>query len=185
VLCRLNPSNHLVKGKLPVADWGHPAFLAMFDLMMKVVENQIACGSDDPVDFIFDDHVKWRLIIPIWYEHWKRMANPKFAALMGATPLFRDDHQFLPLQAADLQSWYFRRLFAEKLRGNAFPDDVPKELFKGIDSIPTLISVWDPGRLRNLSSGESSREIDYGPRKTFTTIHDLLQEFAAIEGETP
>jgi methionine aminopeptidase len=36
-------------------------------------------------------------------------ADPAIAAVMGSTPVFRDDKKMLPLQAADLLAWHLRR----------------------------------------------------------------------------
>src|SRR5207249_4436298 len=44
-----------------------------------------------------------------FYDHYKRLQKPEIAALMGSTPIFRDDKLVLPLQAADMVAWHKRR----------------------------------------------------------------------------
>ena len=104
----------IVKDKVP-SDFDSPAFLAMFDVMTKAVENQLSIKAEnpsepvEPVDFIFDEHTKWQGVVPAAYLFWQRTSPPEYRTMMGAPPIFRDEKRFLPLQAADLRSWYFRR----------------------------------------------------------------------------
>ena len=52
----------------------------------------------------------------LWYAHMKDTAPPETRKRMGSTPIFRDDEQVLPLQAADLVAWRRRRLLESSRR---------------------------------------------------------------------
>lgn len=60
----------------------------------------------EPVDFVFDETGDKRGLIDGW-DRLKEL-NPENAHLMGATPVFRDDKEYLPLQAADMLAWWVR-----------------------------------------------------------------------------
>jgi hypothetical protein len=64
------------------------------------------------VDFIFDNNPRLAAKVPRWYQLTHKMLPPELRHLIAPSPKFEDDLQFLPLQAADAQSWYIRRLFA-------------------------------------------------------------------------
>jgi hypothetical protein len=49
-----------------------------------------------------------RLCLLAW-EYIKKYARPDVAALMGDTPIYRNDKTTLPLQAADLYAYWVRR----------------------------------------------------------------------------
>lgn len=175
----------IIKNRVPT-NFDSPAFLAIFDVMTKAVENQLSIKAEnpsepvEPVDFIFDEHKKWQTVVPAAYLLWRRISPPEYQAMMGDPPIFRDDKQFLPLQASDLQSWYFRKVIAEKLRGEPFPKGLPKETFAPLDKIPSLMSVWDRRRLQfladSVNSGrtESMRYDDAWPKRV-ANIHDMLE----------
>ena len=78
----------------------------------------------DSVDFIFDDESETivREIVD-WWLTLKRTGPRWIRKRMGNSPIFKDDEEFSPLQAADLMAWLTakrhatgeQREFAERL----------------------------------------------------------------------
>jgi hypothetical protein len=69
-------------------------------------------GHRERFEMIFDQHVifgpRARRWYPMIYEIAK-MREPEAAQILPVDPMFRDDNEFLPLQAADLYAWSIRR----------------------------------------------------------------------------
>ncbi|CAN7337274.1 DUF3800 domain-containing protein [Polaromonas sp. LjRoot131] len=65
-------------------------------------------GLKGPVDFVFDVQGNVGSNAAIWYEPMKQMAAPWVRAVLGGPPIFRDDEEVLPLQAADMLAWHRR-----------------------------------------------------------------------------
>jgi hypothetical protein len=165
----------IVKGKLPIKEWDDPYFLAMFDIIMKLFWNQVSTKSVGTLEFIFDDNPRLAAKVPAYYQLMRAMIAPKYRHLIAVAPKFEDDIEFLPLQAADAQSWYYRRLFAEKFRGEPFPETTPKTLFSELDRIPAMLSAWLPARLEAFAKQEHLPD-DNSPIPSFKDIHDLLDK---------
>lgn len=168
------------KGKVPKR-LDDPYFLAIFDLVVKIIDNQIAVRSMDVVDFIFDDNPRLAAKVPAYYQLTRQLLSPQFRALIGTSPRFESDLEFLPLQAGDAQSWYFRRLFAEKFKGIPFPKNVPKAMFGELDRVRSLLSYWFPQRLENWAQNVNRTTVsrpaeEWQPRR-FRDIHDLIANF--------
>lgn len=62
-----------------------------------------------PVDFVFDEQGGLGDDAALWYRWEKESQEPDIQALLGSTPIFRDDKQMMPLQAADMLAWHLRR----------------------------------------------------------------------------
>jgi hypothetical protein len=175
------PYGRIVKGKIE-KKWDDPYFVAIFDVVTALVENQLNVEHPEPIDFIFDDNPRLAVRVPYWYQVTRQMLLPNQRDLMGASARFEDDKQFLPLQAADAQSWYFRRLFAERFKGEPFAKNLSKSLFAELDSIPSMLSFWSCERLQYMV--EASERIKRGEKighrsgppkpKRFKDIHDVI-----------
>ncbi len=164
--------NRVVKGKVH-AEWDDPYFLAIFDVIMKFIDPGHLEGPDgDVVEFVFDDNPRLAARVPQWYQLTRSLLHDKDRERIGVSPKFENDIKFLPLQAGDAQSWYFRRLFAEKITGEPFPRGVPKDLFKTLDDIPSLVSLWNAERLGNLACGLAQPYVAQHQR--YRNIHDLI-----------
>jgi hypothetical protein len=70
----------------------------------------------EPIDFIFDDQSEKSKIFPIW-DAVKNTMRPGVRARIGSDPIFREDHKFMPLQAADLLAWWARKWHREGRKG--------------------------------------------------------------------
>lgn len=67
-------------------------------------------GAQAPIDLIFDQNDIYRSQIVREYDEWYSIeADPKIKAVMPYQPLFRDDKEFIVLQASDLMAGLVRR----------------------------------------------------------------------------
>ena len=135
----MNRYNEIVKGKAPKF-LDDPYFVALFDIVMKLFWSQVSVGSSDTLEFIFDNNPRLAAKVPKYYQFMRASIHPKYRHLIGASPKFEDDIEFLPLQAADTQSWYYRRIFEEKIKKQPFPAAAPKSMFRPLDRIPSMLS---------------------------------------------
>lgn len=76
-------------------------------------------GTNDKIDFIFDERSEKRSILASW-DHF--LSTNVFRDRFGATPRFENDDDFLPLQAADFFAWWVRQWSKDGDKyGNRFP----------------------------------------------------------------
>ena len=87
----------------------HPYILLFYALLIKVAQWQHDVHEHLPTDFVVDAQGPVDLEAVIFYPSFKAIQKPEIAALMGSTPVFRDDKFVLPLQAADMVAWHKRR----------------------------------------------------------------------------
>jgi hypothetical protein len=165
--------NSLVKPNAPMKEFRDPYFVALFDIVMKILLNQVAENSSDTVEFIFDDNPRLAARVPYYYQLTRQLLPPELSRLIAASPRFEDDKQFLPLQAGDLQSWYLRRLFAEKIAKEKFHRHLHKSLFAYLDHVPGLISVWTRAKCEHFAG----KQVDEPTRiPTVKDFHELLEQ---------
>lgn len=115
-----------VKGQIP-AEMDSPYFLcslACVEILVKVPYGKV----DVRTDFIFDEDQRlWRMAEDL-FEGFKSSGVP-YASAIGEVD-HRDEKEFLPLQAADMEAWMFRR----KLAFPSEPDPL-RECFKPLSDI--------------------------------------------------
>jgi hypothetical protein len=87
-----------------------PYFLAVYEMMVSVAENQEIMGISEPVDFIFDHQQGISQHIKNAWDGLKAIAPPLVRDRLGERPKFEDDKHSMPLQAADLFAWWARRI---------------------------------------------------------------------------
>lgn len=95
----------------------NPFFIA-FRALMDTFHNSVARQPDllpvgEVVDFYFDDTSDKKAIRESWDEYLKSKPED-VRATFGREPVFEDDEEFLPLQAADFRAWWVR-MWAEEL----------------------------------------------------------------------
>lgn len=107
--------------RLPVFDDGrtlandHPYTFLWYQLVSEMWLRKRDMEMDGPCDFIFDQRIGFE---DEAIRYWKRMkeimqiGDPELAKWMPNPPIFRDELEFKPLQAADLHAWTIRRLLA-------------------------------------------------------------------------
>jgi len=67
---------------------------------------------DQKIDFFFDERHEKKVVIGTWDEYFRSRPD-ELKQYYGATPSFRDDTEFLPLQAADFWAWWVRKWTVE------------------------------------------------------------------------
>lgn len=90
-----------------------PALVNPYLLGHKAIINLTAqlqrqAGLTDKVDFIFDKRSEEEKV-KRGFNYYLTTLTPEFEEVTGNAPLFRDDLDFLPLQAADLLAWWTRK----------------------------------------------------------------------------
>jgi hypothetical protein len=86
----------------------NPYFFAFRAMIQGLAALQDKIGISEPVDFIFDDQSEKVRILPIW-NLVKDSMRADVRERIGSTPIFKEDHRFMPLQAADLYAWWVRK----------------------------------------------------------------------------
>ena len=135
----------VVRPVLPY-DIRSPYFDAFYAVIIKLAQWHRELRLTIPVDFVFDEQGVIGAEAAMWYEHIKSIQPSDIRALLGSTPVFRDDKLVLPLQAVDMLAWHIRRGKENRNRGEYRP--VAEKLF------PLLHAsvVIGEDALRNLAS---------------------------------
>jgi hypothetical protein len=178
------PFNKIWKGNVD-GEWNDPYYVALWDMISFLTEQHFharmleAMATKDHqspsaygvLDFIFDDNARIASVVPPYYQLIRAAMLPLFRGWIGTSPRFEDDKDYLPLQACDAQSWYFRRLFAERFEDQPFKSDLPKETFSPLDAVPSAMSFFSPERMRKTIAKAPKEKQE---TKQFENIHDLL-----------
>jgi hypothetical protein len=90
-------------------DLHHAYFMCFCAIVIKVAQYQAYLGITTPADFIFDEHGEIGEEALLWHFAMKDGQPEEIRTIMGSTPVFKDDKDVLPLQAADLVAWHKRR----------------------------------------------------------------------------
>ena len=109
VYVRLKQSdyNEIFKGKVPEKwdSWYYCLFSSFVSLSGLVLAEGF--GSEGPIEFVFDNHEKYKKHGQQFYEGSRLLIQEQTAPNIH----FRDDKDLPPLQAADLLAWQVRRAF--------------------------------------------------------------------------
>lgn len=131
---------HGLKGT-PCAD---PYYWAPKGVINGLAQNQREWGLSKPVDFIFDerpDEEEKDAILNGW-NIYLATVPPEVGSVSGKPPVFADDKQVLPLQAADMWSWWCRRTWLTN--NGTIPKDSYPIPWGQYGNIPQLIVQWTP-----------------------------------------
>jgi hypothetical protein len=123
-LHKIVPKEELGRRKQP-----NPYYVAFSGIITKITQYQRTIGVSEKIDFIFDERVMEQSKIVDGWDAFKENAPMDTRDLLGSVPVFGDDKQLLPLQAADLLAWWVRKMATEE------PDKVPRVSFP-----------WQPNR---------------------------------------
>jgi hypothetical protein len=101
-------------GRVVARRFNNPHIIGFGLLLDTVAIIENARGTLERIECIFDRDIdnhkflerEYRLTYSFFPKHIKQMMSPD--------PLFRDDREFMPLQAADLRAWYSHRCLATK-----------------------------------------------------------------------
>jgi hypothetical protein len=116
----------------------------------QIIENlalaQEKMGLQGPVDFIFDNEGEKARLTPHW-DWFRASLRPEVRRLVGNDPVFRDDEEFMPLQAADLWAWWVRKWFKDGNENGVanldFPWSVKRQFYR-------LHSTYDEALFRSM-----------------------------------
>jgi len=97
-------------GSKTPSDFRNPYFVCFEAMVIGLARVQRALGISTPVDYVFDEKGDPGDEALFWYEAIKESVQPEIRRRMGSAPVFRDDEKVVPLQAADLVAWRYRRL---------------------------------------------------------------------------
>ncbi len=94
--------------------------------MNGLAQHQREWGSNEPVDFIFDERPEKEknIILDAWNDVYCPTAPDDILAVTGKQPVFANDEQVLPLQAADMSAWRCRKMWIDNdgmIPGDSFP----------------------------------------------------------------
>jgi hypothetical protein len=112
----------------PVKLLTDPHFMGFFGVINAVCNEIVSSGTSEQVEIIFDEHVIFGPRVAHWYPVVKEMLQADAHMdtpisllpvwkVMPPYPMFRDDKQFAPLQAADILAWLLRNAFRDRLPG--------------------------------------------------------------------
>jgi hypothetical protein len=127
--CSVSQNDHdrIVKPAAPYG-LGNPYSSCFYGIIISLARFHAANNLSIPVDFIFDQHSALEGEAHLFYEYHKSLQLPEVKAVLGSTPIFRDDKQVLPIQAADMLAWHLRR----EAEGNDPPGSRPAlDLLRG------------------------------------------------------
>jgi hypothetical protein len=97
-----------------------PYFWPFHTTIMAVCFDLLDFDQTEPFEIIFDEQVIFGPPAKLWYPIVKSCMDAEEQAIMPVEPVFRNDLDFLPLQAADLLAWLFRRAWSGYSGANSF-----------------------------------------------------------------
>lgn len=95
----------------------NPYFLGFIRALAGICVDVWDWGCREEIELIFDHHIIFSQRIKLWYPAWKKtwaLENRELTAIYPTEPLFRDDRKFVPLQAADLMAWIFKKHYSRE-----------------------------------------------------------------------
>lgn len=122
-------------------DLRHPYFPCFFGLVVSSARMVEELGLQGPLDFVFDERGNVGPNAVIWYEAIKQWQGPSIKKILGGPPIFKDDEEVLPLQAADMLVWHRRlvmeptcselqKTFAESLHSRHIVTEIPRSMLE-------------------------------------------------------
>lgn len=116
----------------------------------QIIENlamaQEKMGLHEPIDFIFNDEAEKSRLVPHW-DWFRASLKPELRRLVCNSPIFRNDEEFMPLQAADLWAWWVRKWYMDGNRDGVLNIDLPWGVKR---YIKRLHSCYDEALLRSM-----------------------------------
>jgi hypothetical protein len=98
----------LVSPKLLASPYASP-YTWSFSAVLAGVGYEAIDMKAEELEIIFDQHDKYAPVVKRTYPVIKESCDPELSRILPVEPMFRDDHKFLPLQAADMLAWLFRK----------------------------------------------------------------------------
>ena len=125
----------------PFAD---PYYWAPKGVINGLARNQREWGLKEKVDFIFDErpHEEEKDTIRRGWTFYLATVPDEVRSVSGKPPEFADDKQELPLQAADMWTWWCRKTWL--INGGMIPRDSYPIPWGKCGDLPQLIVQWTP-----------------------------------------
>ena len=89
--------------------FGNPHFIGSFGIVSGLARFISSQKIKTPIDFIFDQQDGVSGDVNLFFEYMMEALPRATRRLITRTPIFRDDKEFVPLQAADMLAWHLRR----------------------------------------------------------------------------
>lgn len=163
----------------PVAPRGlaNPHFICCIGILFSVTRHVAGATDKMPVAFTFDAQTGVSDDLALLLDYMKQSLPQKARALILGSPVFGDDRQYLPLQAADMLAWHVRREQESGARGTLPAANQLRcergHLFSEINETiiqswaedfrqrPAIAEMQGPKQWRNLK-GEVERQLSLG-----------------------
>ena len=144
-LCFVIPIDPLEKSAdsygLKGTRFADPYFWAPKGIISGLSQSQMAWGLTETVDVVFDERPEEeKVVIRDAWNLYLATVTDEVRSTTGKPPVFADDKQVLPLQAADMWSWWCRKTWLEN--GGTIPRDsypIPWGIY---GDLPQLIMQW-------------------------------------------
>jgi hypothetical protein len=89
-----------------------PYFMGAYTILSGVCLDVLdEIGRSEKIELIFDQQAIFAPRMRAWYPLVKDLiehSSPELQGMLPLTPIFKDDKEFLPLQASDVIAWLFR-----------------------------------------------------------------------------
>ncbi|KZD21906.1 DUF3800 domain-containing protein [Tardiphaga robiniae] len=158
-------------GRLNEKYHDRPYFFAFHTIMASAVKYLAEKGIREKIDFVFDEEggESSRLMLES-FDGWAEVAPSHLKEYIGQRPIYRDEKNTLPLQAADLLAWHVRRSFAEGIQGKDVSQlsSAMPELFE----VEQARSLWDVNDVKRSIDGILVRSFILGLNGVPLTLPD-------------
>jgi uncharacterized protein DUF3800 len=121
-----------------------PYFFCFYQVVVGCVTRLETARIPDVVDFYFDNQGKLGNRAKSFWETMIKHAPNQYKSYVPNPPVFRDEKQFNPLQAADLIAWQTRRRIYEKQQGV----QELRPVLALLRRIPPMVNRWNAQRLQ-------------------------------------
>jgi hypothetical protein len=135
----------------------NPYFVGFHQIIAAVGFHLLERKNTEKSEIIFDENVIFGPRAKKWYPLVRDVALPELSELLPSQPTFKDDHEYVPLQAADLFAWLIRR---------AYNDHQAQKFSWVVDEIPNIrpsehVQIVDRARMQRMV--ERSYEQTFSP----------------------
>jgi hypothetical protein len=142
-----------------------PHFHGFLAMVSAVCNEALDAGIDEQIEIIFDQHVIFGPRVSFWYPASKEFIEltnleraERVRSILPVSPMFKDDHKFAPLQAADILAWLLRHAFSDRIPGLEtvwrYPRPSGFEWLSAqiLDSLPCseYSTIWGHERIANM-----------------------------------
>jgi Protein of unknown function (DUF3800) len=136
-------------GRLTERYHDRPYFFAFHGVMSGVVKYLNEKGIKEKIDFVFDEEggESSRLMLE-GFDEFVSCAPDHLKEYIGSKPVYRNEKEVLPLQAADILAWHVRRSYADGIQGKNV--DHLTEAMPELFNIEQARAVWNEAKIKNI-----------------------------------